>query len=502
MSAARSPLVLAIDIGTSSTRAALFDHRGRRLSGTLAQVAYTVSHSDDGAAELRPATLLAAVHQCLKGTLSRARGRKVSAVGVSCFWHSLLGADAHGQAITPIFTWADSRCRDDAARLRKEMVEKTYHRQTGCMLRASFWPAKLHWLSRTKPQIFKRVARWLSPAEWLAGHFCDNGADACAYGMATGTGLFDPRALSWEESIVARCGLRVDQLCRLGEKPLQVSAKTIRQYPELTDASWWPAIGDGAASNLGSGATQPGVAALNVGTSGAFRLMREDRDARSPFGLFCYRVDAKRYVIGGAVSNAGNLRAWCRRELNLPRGDAALDRALSARPGPLHGLVTLPFWSAERAPTWREDLRGVLCGLNQNTTALDILQATTEAVYHRLALIADRSLDGTPPRQNNSKTHVARIIVSGGILKSANLLQRLADILGREVHPSAEPEASLRGAAIYALEKMGDAISMKTELESVSGRAVRPRARFAKQYAKERERQGRLECVIAGMIDR
>lgn len=486
MTAARSPLVLALDVGTSSTRAALFDSRARRLSGTMTQAAYAVSHSDDGAAELQTGTLLAAVDRCIKGTLARSRGRNVDAVGVSSFWHSLLGLDVAGRPVTPIYTWADSRCRDDAVQLRSELSEKAYHRRTGCMLRASFWPAKLRWLARTKPTLFGRAARWQSPADWLAGHYCEGGVDACAYGMATGTGLFNPRTLRWDGSLTELCGLRSEQLCPLTENGLRLSATMRKKHPVLADACWWPAIGDGAASNLGSGATRPGRAAVNIGTSAAFRVMREGRDARTPFGLFCYRVDSKRYVVGGAVSNAGNLRAWCRRELDLPADEKALDRALSARPGPLRSLVTLPFWSAERAPTWCEELAGVISGLTQNTTALDVLQSTTEAVYHRLALIADLSLGSSP----------AKIIVSGGVLKSDGLLQRLADVMGREVHPSPEPEASLRGAAVYALEKMGHDIASHDAPEPSVRAAVRPRARWARAYVAERARQQSLEQVL------
>ena len=489
MPAARSPLVLAIDIGTSSTRAALFDMQARRIPGTMTQQAYTVSHSNDGAAELQTGILLAAVDRCINGTLTRARGRKISAVGVSCFWHSLIGLDVAGRPITPIYTWADSRCRDDAVRLRAEMAEKTYHWRTGCMLRASFWPAKLRWLARTKRAVFRRVARWQSPADWLAGHYCEGGADACSYGMATGTGLFNPRTLRWEASLAELCGLRAEQLCPLTEESTRSSATVSRRHPALAEARWWPAIGDGAASNLGSGATRPGRAAVNIGTSAAFRVMRNDRDVCSPFGLFCYRVDAKRYVVGGAVSNAGNLRAWCRRELNLPADEKGLDRALAARPGPLSSLVTLPFWSAERAPTWCEGLAGVISGLTQNTTALDLLQATTEAVYHRLALIADLSLGKSP----------TKIIVSGGVLKSEGLLQRLADVLGREIHPSLEPEASLRGAAVYALEKMGHDIESCDAPESTARTVVRPRARFARAYVMQRARQQSLEQAMTAV---
>ena len=464
-----------------------FDEKGQRVPGSLTQRKHAVSHSPEGAAELDPATLEAGLLSCLESTLSHAARRQIAEVGMSCFWHSLVGIDARGRVLTPIYTWADARCREDAARLRKEMREDDYHALTGCMLRASYWPAKLRWLARTQPGRWKKVARWQSPAEWLLGRLCARGSEICAHGMATGTGLYDPSRLAWDESLVKRCGLRRENLSAISEEALHLRPELRARFPRLADARWWPAIGDGAASNLGSGATQPGKVAINVGTSAALRVMQEGKIKKIPFGLFCYRVDTRRYVVGGAVSNAGNLRAWCRRELHLPGGDAALDRALSARPQPLSNLVVLPFWSAERAPTWCEDIEGMLSGLTQNTTALDLLQATTEAVFQRLALIADLSLPGT-----TGLDKAVTIIVAGGILKSTGLLQRLANVLGRTVHPSTDPEASLRGAAVYAWEQAGG----KPGALGIIGRAVRPQAKTAALYARERARQVRLEQIF------
>ncbi len=486
-------LVLAIDMGTSSTRTALFDRRARRLPGTLAQEPYTLHTSEDGAAELDPATLEAALAKCLAATLRKVGRRPVVSVGATCFWHSLLGCDKTGKPLTPIYTWADGRCREDAAQLRAELNEANYHAQTGCMLRASFWPAKLRWLARTRPKLFGRVAYWMSPAEWIEKRFCEQGGAQGAFGMATGTGLFNPRTLAWEKDLLKVCDLDPAKLPVIGEEPVRLRADRARTYPALKDALWWPAIGDGAASNLGSGATRPGRAAINMGTSGALRVMREGPDAQSPFGLFCYRVDETRYVVGGAVSNAGNLRAWCRRELRLPANDRAIEAALAARPGPIDSLVVLPFWSPERAPTWCEDLGGVINGLNQNTTALDLLHAATDATYHRLAMIADLSLGvggSGDPRQT-------QIIVSGGILKSPSSLQRLADVLGRPLHPSTEPEASLRGAAIRGLEKIGvDPEGEQGGPLPATREPVRPREKYAALYAKDRERQERLEKLL------
>ncbi len=498
MPVSRPPLVLALDIGTSSVRTALFDLRGQRLPGSLAQKTHAVSHSPQGAAELDPAVLEKGFLACLEETLPQARKRPIAAVGISCFWHSLIGTDTRSKALTPIYTWADARCREDAAQLRAEHSEKKYHARTGCMLRASYWPAKLRWLARERRGLFRRISHWQSPAEWLLGKICVQGGEVTAYGMATGTGLFDPSTLDWEDDLLEWCGLRREQVPRVGEDFLTPRPEFARRFPALAGARWWPAIGDGAAGNLGSGATREGRAAINVGTSAAFRVMRAGRAAKSPFGLFAYRVDSRRFVVGGAASNAGNLRAWCRRELALPKSEHALDEALAARPAPMSSLVTLPFWSAERAPTWCEDLGGVICGFSQNTTALDLLQSTTEGVYHRLAAIADLSLpEKTAPQAKGTSARPAtRIIVSGGVLKSAHLLQRLADVLGRPVSPSLEPEASLRGAAVYAIERTGGPGSTEAFPLEV-GPTVRPRARYAALYLVERERQRRLEKTMS-----
>ncbi|HXI82521.1 MAG TPA: gluconokinase [Verrucomicrobiae bacterium] len=477
-----SVLILSIDIGTSSLRTALFDARSRRLVRTTAQEAYSLRVTADGGAELSPQTLRQTFLRCLAKTLRvyrtdrTLRLRPIIAVGTSCFWHSLLGVDESGRALTPIYTWADSRSREDAARLRGEFSERAVHARTGCMLRSSFWPAKLLWLRRTQPKLFASVTHWMSPAEWLQREFC--GDACCSYAMASATGLFNPATLRWDAGLLKRCRISPRKLNALSEEPLQSSARLGRRFPELREALWFPAIGDGAASNLGSGATKPGLAALNVGTSAAIRLVSRVQRARAPFGLFCYRVDAKRLLIGGAVSNAGNLRTWCVRQLNLPHDPKELERALAARLTPLHGLTVLPFWVSERAPTWPEELHGAIVGLKNSSSALDILQATREAVFQRLAQIAEL-------------LPIRKFVVSGGIQKSPADMQRLADVLGRSLIVCSEPEASLRGAAVFAFEKLGVTVPSPS-----AGRVIHPRLQFTRQYMMARRRQQRLEKLL------
>ncbi len=320
----------------------------------------------------------------------------------------------------------------------------------------------------------------MSPAEWLQQQL--TGAHRCALGMATGTGLFNPTRLRWDDSLLEHCGINPQQLPILSDEPVLAAGALASEFPELRAVPWFPAIGDGAASNLGSDCTKPGLAAINVGTSAALRIMRAGAVAKAPTGLFCYRVDTERFLVGGAISNAGNLRAWCLKELNT--GDPqALETELSKRSTPDHGLTVLPFWTAERAPTWNEDLRGAILGISQSTTAIDLLQAITEATYHRIAQIAESLASSTssPPKY----------FVSGGIQHSRSALQRLADILNKPLHPNPEPEASIRGAAVFAMEKLGMPIEPLPILTP-----IRPRKAIAQRYAEERERQAALERLL------
>jgi gluconokinase len=462
------PVVLAIDIGTSSVRSALLDGKGWVKRQSRASEKYRVRHSAERGAELDPRVLLRAARKCLSQT-RRLTKRPITAVAGSGFWHSLLGLDHDGQPLTPIFTWADARCAEDAARLREKLDEREIQQRTGCMLRASFWPAKLLWLRRTQRPLFRRVIRWVSPAEWIFEQIFD--VRACSHSMASGTGLYNFARRDWDEGLLKICGLTRSQL------------NVLRDDVQADGVSVFSAIGDGAASNLGSGASSQGIVAINVGTSAAVRSI-PSRDSPPPFGLFRFVVDQKRSLLGGAVSNAGNLRAWCLRELRLPNDERSLEKILRRPSAASLALTILPFWVSERAPTWPEHLDGVIHGLIQTSSAADLLHAATAAVCHRLAEILNQL--------ENAIGRAKRVVVSGGIQQSPASLQILADSLGRDLDVCADQEASLRGAAVHALEQLGAKIPRPK-----CGKRIRHRPAQAIQAREQRARQKDFESLLS-----
>jgi gluconokinase len=298
--------------------------------------------------------------------------------------------------------------------------------------------------------------------------------------MASATGLYNLNRGGWDEELCQVCCVSPKRLPIVADS---ASGTLTRPHP-LAHAHLCNAIGDGAAGNLGSGADRQGVAAINIGTSAAVRMMQTDRQAAAtkvPFGLFRYRVDAQRSVIGGAVSNAGNLRVWCLRELRLE--EAAVDRALSRTAAAIDPLTILPFWVGERAPTWPDRQLGLINGLNQATAATDILRATETAVFYRLAQILELIEDATAPSR--------RVIVSGGIVHSVAAIRLLADAIGRDVEIAREAEASLRGAAVHALNQMGIEVGEKSASKMIKCNRV-----LAAKHRRRRQRQIDFEKIV------
>jgi gluconokinase len=398
----------------------------------------------------------------------------IAAAG-SAFWHALLGVDRHNRPVTPVFTWADSRAAVDAAKLRRELDERHVQANTGCMLRAQFWPAKLRWLKRTNRALFRQVAQWRSPASWIFDNIF--GVGRSSHSMASATGLYNLNAERWDGEMIDRCGIRLQQLDTIGD-----ADRSTKRLREFRDATIFTAIGDGAASNIGSGADRQGSAAINYGTSGAVRVITSKAAARKravPFGLFQYVVDANRVVIGGAISNAGNLRQWCVRELHLPDERQALSRTAAAE----DSLVVLPFLVGERSPDWPENLHGTFARLAQTTTATDLLRASETSTFYRLA-----DIFGQIARQPASVTEV---IVSGGILHSTAALHILADCLGRNIRISRELESSLRGAVVYSLQASGHDVPSLTP-----GKVVRHSRALAAKHRKRRADQRALQALL------
>jgi gluconokinase len=487
--AAAPPFVLGLDLGTSSVRAIIFDSAGRRVEAAVSQIPYKMATTPDGGVEIDADLLLEILCRAIDGALGSA-DLKIEAVGFSTFWHSLMGVDEKGRPLTPLYSWNDTRAASAARWLQDEIDERALHARTGCMLHASYWPAKLAWLRSDAGETFSRVARWISIGEYV--YFRLFGRAVASVSMASATGLFDQNQCSWDRKILFHLGIDPNHLSGLDEvrDGLYGLADQYRmRWPLLASARWFPAIGDGACANIGSGCVTVDRFALTLGTSGAIRALWKAQSVTVPRGLWCYRADRRRFVMGGALSNGGDMFAWMTQTLRLGELDE-LGPQVDSIEADSHGLTVLPFLSGERSTGWREEARAVISGLSLDTTPVEILRAGMESVAYRLAAVYDLLIKEVgAPRE---------IVASGAaVLRSSAWAQIITDVIGKQIIASAQTEASCRGAALLALESLG-VIPAIEEVEAETGTIYSPDARRHARYLAARERQERLYRSILG----
>jgi gluconokinase len=443
-------LIASLDVGTSSVRTLLFDVTGAQQRGFGKQSTYQIQTTPDGGVAGDPALLLnlcVETLDTLHGQM-QAKGLTPVAIGMDTFWHSFLGVDKNGLPTTPLIHLFDTRSTQEAAELERELDGKRIHQLTGCRLHPSYWPAKLLWLSKNRKQEFDSTDRWISLGEYAFLQFF--GTATASTSMVSGSGLWNQLKNDYEDEILAK--LRVSRTQLAAPDTMDGPATKLigpyrEKWPLFDNIPWYPALGDGACNNIGSGCTTAKEFALMVGTSGAMRAVIESDTVQIPDGLWCYRVDRKRFILGGALSNGGDVYAWMRRTLALP-GEAEIEHLLQeSKPG-AHGLLLLPFFAGERSPYWRADLRAAMTGLSLSTKPMDILQAALESVslrFREIFKLMTESL-GQPEK----------VIASGGaLLASGAWSQMMADALGLDIVPCLEREATGRGAALLAAERSG-----------------------------------------------
>ncbi len=478
--------VLSLDVGTSSVRASLYDASARAVPGMSSGQSHVPDTTPDGGVEMDAEALFQRSLHCVEQVLAQsgARAADLAGVGLCTFWHSILGVGADGLACTPILLWADTRSTAEVDFLKEHLDRQAVHQRTGCVQHTSYVPPKLLWIARHRPEWLRKAVRWMSPGEYF--HWRLFGEAACSISMASGTGMYHDAEGCWDAGVLETLPVGEAQLGQIVDTPTPfrgLRAEFRGRLGGLDRAAWFPAAGDGACSNVGSGCTGPERVAVMVGTSGAMRVLRSGEPLPVPAGLWRYRWDCRRYLLGGALSNGGNLFSWLTETLRVPEGEA-LETVLAEAAPDAHGLTVLPFLAGERCPGWRGDARAAIVGLSWHTSPMDILRAGLEAVAYRFALIHER-LDAAAAPEH-------QIVASGGaLLASPAWTQLLADVLGRSVAASEESEASSRGAALLALQGLG-LIPEPAALPGRTGRVFVPNPEHHERYRTGRARQAQL----------
>jgi gluconokinase len=473
--------VLVIDLGSSSVRALLFDDKACPIDGAQVKQTHDFASQPPGASTADAEQLRRLTEMCLDDILQHPQARDIRAVGMATFVGNLVGVDADGHAMTPVYTYADTQCADDVAMLRSKIDERDAHQRTGCVHHAAYHPSKLHWLKRTQPALFEQVRCWTDIGTVLYRQWF--GRDVpCSYSVASWSGLLNREGLTWDREWLDLLGISPDAFAPLADFNAAERGLTepyAKRWPVLANVPFYLALGDGAAANVGSGAVDENTIALTVGTTAALRMLSPIPARPIPDGLWCYRLDATTHLLGGATTEGGNIFQWASATLQVPEGEA-LETALASREPDAHGLTFLPLLAGERSPGWNANATGTVAGLRLSTAPLDILQAALEGVALRLSVIADQ-LAGTG----------VEIVAGGGALERSQVWkQMMANAFNRPLHLLGDTEITAKGVAAVVLNDLG-VYPLAANRANVR-KVIVPQPRYVERYRAARERQQAL----------
>lgn len=477
--------ILILDVGTSSIRALLFDDMGRLLPDPDAIVSQPHQWETEppGAAVFDFNLLQTHVEAVIDRVLLHPAAAALRGIGMATLVGNVVALDAAGQAISPIYTYADTRSSDDKDLLRGEINVADSWQRTGCPLHTAYLPARLRWLRRTQPLLFEQTACWADLGSALMGHWY--GEIRTSYSVASWSGIFNRQERTWDSEWMSRCHIDTQKLPTLTDydQPLRhLRPVYAARWPQLERVPFFLAVGDGAANNVGCGCVRPGQIALTVGTTAALRTVSQQALPVVPPGLWSYSITTQDHLIGGATTEGGGLFRWARDVFALP-DRATLEAALLASPADAHGLTVIPTFAGERSPGWAADAVGTIHGLRLSTSPVEIVQALIEAVALRLALIAEQLTNGL--------TEPAKIVASGGALESSPAwAQIITNALNQPVQFTEERELTARGVALLVRHAL-DSTPLDADPPQIV-RVLAPQPAQTERLSRARERQVQL----------
>ena len=441
--------ILAIDQGTTSTRAIVFDAAGQAIA--IGRRALTQHYADGGRVEHDPeeiwgdtqATVTEALTRCPQGAAG------VAGIGITnqretvVVWERASGAPIHRAIV-----WQDRRTAPECARLRESGAEELVRGKTGLLLDPYFSATKIAWILDHVPGARLRAERgqlaFGTIDTFLLWRLTGGAVHATDVTYAARTLLYDIRAQCWDEDLL--------RLMRVPRALLPEVRDSSTVYGTTLPALFGRALpvagiaGDQQAALIGQACFSPGTAKSTYGT-GCFLLLNTGYAAVASANRLlttpAYRLGGSMaYALEGSIFVAGAAIKWLRDTLKVIES-ASATATLAARLPYDHGVYLVPAFVGLGAPHWKPDARALLCGLTFETSAAHLARAALESVaYQTLDLLEAMQRDGAQP--------LNALRIDGGMASNDWFCQFLADILGARVERPAELETTALGAAFLA----------------------------------------------------
>ncbi len=443
-----STYILALDQGTTSSRAILFNEQGEIQAveqQEFKQIYPQPGWVEHDATEIWE-TQLKVAQEVLKS--HNITASDVAAIGITNQRETLVLWDkSTGEPVHNAIVWQCRRSADICKRLKKEGHESTFRYKTGLILDAYFSGTKLHWLLEEYPELRQRAEAGELLAgtvdSWLLYKLTEGRVHATEPSNASRTLMYNIIKGQWDEELL---GILKVPATLLPE--VKSSSGHFGETHLLGDSSIpiTGMAGDQQAALFGQGCFEPGMAKNTYGT-GCFMLMNTgDTPARSESGLLttvAWEIDGQRtYALEGSVFVAGAVVQWLRDELKMIE-HAADSQALAESVADTAGVYVVPAFVGLGAPHWNSDARGLICGLTRGANRQHIVRAALES-------IAYQSKDVLDTMNKDAPTDLNVLRVDGGATANDFLMQFQADLMQLPVERPAVIETTALGAAYLA----------------------------------------------------
>ncbi len=444
-----SRFVLALDQGTTSSRALLFDAAGQVVAAE--QQEFPQHFPKPGWVEHDANEIWESQLGAARGVLAKARAgaRDLAAIGISNQRETtVVWERSSGQPIHRAIVWQSRQTAALCEELRSRGLDEEIRRRTGLLIDAYFSGTKLRFILDAVPGAHERARRgelcFGTVDSWLLYRLTGGRVHATEYSNASRTLLYDIQRLEWDDFLLREIGVPRELLPEVRD-----SSGVFGE----TDPRWFGAAipvagiaGDQQAALFGQGCVAPGLAKNTYGT-GCFLLMNTGREApRSRSGLVTtlgWGIGGQvSYALEGSIFVAGSAVQWLRDGLQLIRDAAETEAAARSVPD-TGGVYLVPAFVGLGAPYWDERARGVLIGITRGTSRAHVIRATLES-------IAYQTRDVVECLQADSGLALSALRVDGGACRNDFLMQLQADLLGVPVERPAMLEVTAMGAAALA----------------------------------------------------
>jgi glycerol kinase len=450
--------ILAIDQGTTSTRAIVFDRDFKPLASS--QVELAQHYPKPGWVEHDAQEIWAATLKVCRQAIEQAGGvQTIAAIGITnqrettVVWDRKSGAPVH-----PAIVWQDRRTAEVCAGLRESGAEARVQETTGLLLDPYFSATKIAWILDRDPTLRARAEAgelaFGTIETFLTWRLTNGGAHVTDVTNAARTLLLDINARAWS-----------DEMCALFRVPRAMLGQVMACDAHFGDSDpvhFGRALpihgmaGDQQAALVGHACLKPGMAKCTFGT-GTFLVMNvgaaPPRSKNRLLATVGYQTKGDvAYALEGSVFSAGATVQWLRDGLKLIKASSETE-AIAASLNDNGGVYLVPAFAGLGAPQWNAHARGAVVGLTRDTTSAHVVRAGLEAVAYQTADLLDAlGADGAPA--------LASLLVDGGMTANAWLMQFLADICAVEVACPAFQEVTALGAARLAALGHGSIASL------------------------------------------